>query len=52
MCIIIMPYSIKVRIDKDRTIEVSGDQIELVVTSLNEVNRKFLSSFPADKVII
>ena len=50
--IIIMPYSIKVRIDKDRTIEVAGDQIELVVRLLNEVTRKFFSSFLADKVII
>lgn len=47
-----MPYSVKVNFDKDKSIEVSGDKLEMLAKLLNEITRKYFSSFPAAKIII
>jgi len=44
-----MGYSVKVKIAQNTSIEVSGDDLELVVQLLNESTKKILSSIPCIK---
>jgi len=50
--ITIMAYAIKVQIAQQMSIEVSGDELELVVRLLNEGTRKFFPSTSAAKIEI
>ena len=47
-----MGYSVKVKIAPNMSIEVSGDDLELVVQLLNEATKKFFPSSPASKIEI
>ncbi len=47
-----MGYSVKAEIGQNMSIEVSGDEIALVVKLLNETTRKFFSTLPASKIEI
>tara|TARA_R110002051_G_scaffold271392_2_gene331768 strand:- start:2421 stop:2564 length:144 start_codon:yes stop_codon:yes gene_type:complete len=47
-----MPYAIKVQIAQQMSIEVSGDELELVVRLLNEGTRKFFPTIAASKIEI
>ena len=47
-----MTYSIKAQIAQFASIEVSGDEVAIVVQLLNDATRKFFPMFPAAKVKI
>ena len=47
-----MGYSVKVKIAPNMSIEVSGDDIEIVAMLLNETTRKFFPILPASKIEI
>lgn len=47
-----MVYSVKAQISQFSSIEVSGDDIVIVVELLNDVTRKFFPMFPASKIEI
>jgi len=47
-----MGYFVKVQFAQNMSIEVSGDDIPVVVQLLNEVTRKFFSTIPASKIEI
>jgi hypothetical protein len=47
-----MGYSVKVKIAPNMSIEVSGDDIEMVVNLLNESTKKFFPASPASKIEI
>jgi hypothetical protein len=47
-----MGYSVKVKIAPNMSIEVSGDDLELVVQLLNESTKKFFPASPASKIEI
>jgi len=47
-----MGYSVKVKIAQNTSIEVSGDDLELVVQLLNESTKKFFPASPASKIEI
>ena len=47
-----MGYSVKVKIAPNMSIEVSGDDLELVVQLLNESTKKFFPASPASKIQI
>ena len=47
-----MPYAIKVQIAQQMSIEVSGDEIAVVVNLLNEGTKKFFPTLPASKIEI
>ena len=47
-----MPYAIKVQIAQQMSIEVSGDEIQMVVNLLNEGTKKFFPTLPASKIEI
>ena len=49
---LVMPYAIKVQIAQQMSIEVSGDEIQMVVTLLNEGTKKFFPTLPASKIEI
>ena len=44
-----MGYSVKAQIAQFASIEVSGDEVAIVVALLNDVTRKFFPMFPASK---
>jgi len=47
-----MGYSVKVKIAPNMSIEVSGDDLELVVQLLNESTKKFFPASPSSKIEI
>jgi hypothetical protein len=47
-----MGYSVKVEIAPNMSIEVSGDEIAIVVTLLNKTTKKFFPMSPASKIEI
>ena len=47
-----MGYAIKVQIAQQMSIEVSGDEIQMVVTLLNEGTKKIFPTLPASKIEI
>ena len=47
-----MGYAIKVQIAQQMSIEVSGDEIQMVVNLLNEGTKKFFPSTSAVKIEI
>jgi len=47
-----MGYSVKVKIAANTSIEVSGDDIEMVVNLLNESTKKFFPASPASRIEI
>jgi len=47
-----MVYTVKVQIFKDVSLEVSGEDIALVVQLLNGVTKKFFHRIPASKIEI
>jgi hypothetical protein len=49
---LVMPYAIKVQIAQQMSIEVSGDEIQMVVNLLNEGTKKFFPSTSAAKIEI
>jgi hypothetical protein len=47
-----MAYSVKVEIAPNMSIEVSGDEVGVVVMLLNESTKKFFPMSPASKIEI
>ena len=47
-----MGYSVKVEIAPNMSIDVSGDELTLVVKLLNETTRKFFPASPSSKIQI
>lgn len=47
-----MTYSVKAQIAQFAFIEVSGDEVAIIVALLNDVTRKFFPMYPASKVEI
>jgi len=47
-----MGYSVKVEIAPNMSIDVSGDELALVVKLLNETTKKFFPASPASKIQI
>ena len=47
-----MPYSVKVNFGQNLSLEVFGDEIEIVTQLLNETTRKFFPALPASKIEI
>ena len=47
-----MPYSVKVNFGQNLSLEVFGDEIEIVTQFLNETTRKFFPALPASKIEI
>ena len=47
-----MPYSVKVNFGQNQSIEVFGDEVQIVTQLLNETTRKFFPVLPASKIEI
>ena len=47
-----MGYSVKTNFGKDMSLEVSGDEVSVVVRLLNETTRKFFPIHPGSKIDI
>jgi|TARA_R110002167_G_scaffold136180_3_gene322820 hypothetical protein len=47
-----MPYSVKVNFGQNLSIEVFGDEVQIVTQLLNETTRKFFPVLPASKIEI
>ena len=47
-----MVYSVKAQIARDMSIEVSGEELGIVVELLNRATRKFFPILPASKIEI
>ncbi len=45
-----MPYSVKVNFGQNLSIEVFGDEVQIVTQLLNETTRKFFPTIPAAKI--
>lgn len=47
-----MPYLVKVNFGQNLSVEVFGDEIEVVTQLLNESTKKFFPTLPASKIDI
>jgi hypothetical protein len=47
-----MPYSVKVNFGQNLSIEVFGDEVQIVTQLLNETTRKFFPVLPASRIEI
>ncbi len=47
-----MGYAVKAHIAQNMSIEVSGDDVSIVIRLLNEATRKFFPASPASKIEI
>ena len=47
-----MGYSVKAQIAQNMSIEISGDEVSVVVRLLNESTRKFFPTHPGSKIEI
>ena len=47
-----MPYSVKVNFGQNLSIEVFGEEVQIVTQLLNETTRKFFPVLPASKIEI
>jgi hypothetical protein len=47
-----MPYSVKVNFGQNLSVEVFGDEVQIVTQLLNQTTRKFFPVLPASKIEI
>ena len=45
-----MPYSVKVNFGQNLSVEVFGDEVQIVTQLLNESTKKFFPTIPAAKI--